>query len=129
MLAKLNGKDKETVTWDDVESCFIGLDAIKASGVDVYQDGKGETIFADVNAVHWAVEKVTVKALAEIVAAAVTPLRTVKVAKYNLIAIYDHLVEKKVIEAMEFGQQALEDLIDIRKHRKYKRVKSELDLA
>jgi len=126
MLAKLTGRDRENVTWDDVESCYISLDAIKATGVKVFQDGKGETLFPDVNAAHWAAEEISVSSLFSIVNAAVTPLNTKFIGKYELVATYDHLVERKEIAELQFGVKAMDDLSNVREHKMYTRKRAEL---
>lgn len=121
MLAKLTGANNEKVGWDDVESCLISLDAIQRAGVKAFQDGKGETVFPDVNAVHWAVEDINIKALADIVVAAVSPLKIVFIARYDMVAQYDFLVETGKIPPAQFGERATKDLVNLRGHPKYQR--------
>jgi len=127
MLAKLTGADRDKTSWDDIEGCLVSVEAIKKTGATAYQDGKGETAFNDVNGVHWAVEKLTVKALSEIVEAAVSPLRIIFVPRYELVAEYDYLVERQQLTAVDFGERASKDLDEVRNHRRYRRVKRELD--
>jgi len=128
MLAKLSGAEKEKTSWDDIEGCLVPLEAIQRTGATVFQDGKGETNFADVNLVHWAVERITVKALSAIVEAAVSPLNIVFINRFDLVAEYDRLVERKELAEIQFGERASKDLDEVRKHKRYRRSVAALEL-
>jgi len=128
MLAKLTGVEKDKTSWDDIEGCLVSLEAIQQTGATVFQDGKGQTSFADVNCVHWAVERLTVKALSAIVEAAVSPLNVVFINRFDLVAEYDRLVERNELAAIQFGERASKDLDEVRKHKRYRRSRDALDL-
>jgi len=127
MLAKLTGVEKDKTSWDDIEGCLVSLEAIERTGATVFRDGKGETNFTDVNSVHWAVERLTVKALSSIVEAAVSPLNIVFVNRYDLVAEYDRLVEMNELSAVQFGDRAAKDLDEVRKHKRYRRSRVALE--
>lgn len=119
MLTKVRGGRARV---DDVEACLIDEDAVQATGVHAHQDKGGETPLPDVNEMHWAVENVTIRRLAELIVAALNPKKELYVSRAELAFALDKLRETAECPDLGLSDQVLDDLAEIRKTKAYKKL-------